>query len=129
MNQSLLLMTTWRLADNKESFLYSVLKSKYFPDSSIWRPNVNTPKSAFWASILKILPILKENAFYQISTGQISIWSSPWCEGWNNIYDALIVQDNNFVYPAQVKDLWSPNQKIWNTDLIDSLFQNRLQPL
>jgi hypothetical protein len=122
MNQGLLLMTAWRLADNKDSFLYSVLKSKYFADSSIWRPNVNTPKSAFWSSILKILPIIKDHAFYQISTGNISIWSTPWCEQWNNIYDALIIQDNNFVYPAQVKDLWIENRKKWNANLIDKLF-------
>jgi hypothetical protein len=83
---------------------------------------VNTPKSAFWSSILKILPIIKDHAFYQISTGNISIWSTPWCEQWNNIYDALIIQDNNFVYPAQVKDLWIENRKKWNANLIDKLF-------
>ena len=123
MNQGLLLMTAWRLADNQDSFLYSVLKSKYFPDASIWRPNVNTPKSAFWSSILKILPILKVHSFYQICNGDISIWSSPWCNGWENIYDALILQEGNFSYPAQVKDLWMPNRKEWNINLIDMLFQ------
>jgi hypothetical protein len=47
MNQSLLLMTAWRIADNKDNFLYLVLKSKYFLDSSIWRSNINASKSAF----------------------------------------------------------------------------------
>jgi hypothetical protein len=126
MNQSLLLMTAWRIADNRDTYLYSVLKSKYFVDSSIWRPNVNTPKSVFWASILKVLPILKDHTFYQLSSGQVSIWSTPWCNGWVNIYDSLIIQERNFVYPAQVKDLWIGSQKQWNNHLIEALFQEPL---
>ena len=39
MNQSLILMAAWRIADQPNDFLHVVLKSKYFPDSSIWRPN------------------------------------------------------------------------------------------
>jgi hypothetical protein len=123
MNQALILMAAWRIADQPNCFLHSVLKSKYFPDSSIWRPNSNSPKSAFWASILKVLPILKTHSFYQITKGNISVWSTPWFPGWNHIYDALIIQPENFNYPAQVKDLWKQNQNTWNELLIDTLFQ------
>jgi hypothetical protein len=123
MNQGLILMAAWRIANNTDNYLYAVLKSKYFPDSSIWRPKVNAPKSALWASILKVLPILKANSFYQLSAGQVSIWSSPWCEGWTHIYDALILQGENFIYPSKVKELWLPDQKIWNAQLVDTLFQ------
>jgi hypothetical protein len=122
MNQALIVMAAWRLADQPNNFLHLVLKSKYFPDSSIWRPNLNAPKSAFWASILKILSILKAHSFYQITMGQISIWSTPWCESWAQIYDNLIIQPKNYSYPSQVKDLWISGQKIWNSQLIDTLF-------
>jgi hypothetical protein len=121
MNQ--ILMAAWRIADHPNDFLHAVLKSKYFPDSSIWRPSENVPKSAFWASVVKILPILKAHSFYQISIGHISVWSTPWCDDWAQIYDALIIQPANFSYPAQVKDLWVPNQQAWNHNLIDTLFQ------
>jgi hypothetical protein len=95
-NQGLIPMAAWRIADRPHDFFHAVLKSKYFPDSSIWRPNANTPKSAFWASILKILPILKAHSFYQLSQGHISVWSTPWCNDWAHIYDNLIVQPGNF---------------------------------
>jgi hypothetical protein len=126
MNQALIVMAAWRLADQPNNFLHLVLKSKYFPESSIWRPNSNVPKSAFWASILKILPILKAHSFYQITMGQISIWSTPWCESWAQIYDNLIIQPEGYSYPSQVKDLWIPGQKIWNSQLIDTLFQEQV---
>jgi hypothetical protein len=123
MNQGLILMAAWRIADQPNNFFHAVLKSKYFPNSSIWRPNPNAPKSAFWASIIKTLPILKAHCFYQITRGHISIWSTPWCQNWTHIYDSLIIQQDSFVYPAQVKDLWLPNQKQWDHHLIDTLFQ------
>jgi hypothetical protein len=50
-NLGLILMAAWRIANQPNDFLHAVLKSKYFPDSSIWRPKPNTPNSAFWASI------------------------------------------------------------------------------
>jgi hypothetical protein len=58
--------------------------------------------------------------------GQISIWSTPWCESWAQIYDNLIIQPETYSYPSQVKDLWIPGQKIWNSQLIDTLFQEQM---
>jgi hypothetical protein len=124
-NQGLIVMAAWRLADQPNNFLHLVLKSKYFPDSSFWRPNSNAPKSAFWASILKVLPILKAHSFYQITLGQISIWSTPWCEGWVQIYDSLIIQPGNYSYPSQVKDLWIPGKKYGMSSLLTVYFRNK----
>jgi hypothetical protein len=115
--------TAWRIAEQPNNFLHSILKSKYFPDSSIWRPKPNTPKSAFWTSIIKVLPILKSHSFYQIAKGNVSIWSTPWCTDWDTIYDNLLTQQEEFSYPAQVNNLWMPNQKSWNHTLIDKLFR------
>ena len=98
------------------------MQSKYFPDSSLWMANRNIPKSAFWASILKVMPLLKSHSFYQITQGNISIWTSPWCSVWERIYDHLIIQNSDFVYPAKVLDLWNSGHKSWNGQLISNLF-------
>jgi hypothetical protein len=98
------------------------LRSKYHPETSIWKAKPNKPKSAFWAAILKVQPLLKSASFIQIFDGNSSIWSSPWFTGWENIHDNLIIQPAPFTYPAVVKDLWLPNQKTWNINLISTLF-------
>jgi hypothetical protein len=123
-NHGLILSAAWRIADNPESHLHKILKSKYFYDSSIWRPKTNIPKSAFWTSLLKVITLLQQNSFYQISSGNISLWSTPWFSNWQDIYNNLIIQEPGYQYPALVKDLWLPDTKVWNTPLIDTLFQH-----
>ncbi|KAM3331617.1 hypothetical protein ACQJBY_027530 [Aegilops geniculata] len=122
-NEGLLLSAAWRLAKDPSSYLYLVLQAKYFPTATIWIANASPPKSAFWASILKLLPKLKSHSFYQITQGNISIWSTPWCNHWNTIYDHLIPQQAGFVFPDLVKDLWLPGQRVWDNNLVYQLFQ------
>jgi hypothetical protein len=80
-NQGIILMAAWGITDQPDNCPHATLKSKYFPGSLIWRPNLNAQKFAFWASILKIIPILKAHSFNQISLGCHSVWSTPWCDG------------------------------------------------
>jgi hypothetical protein len=71
-NHVLILGSAWRIAERRNSQLHEILKSKYSP----YTTKPNKPKSAFWTSILKVFRSLQENLFYQISKGNISIWSS-----------------------------------------------------
>ena len=69
-----------------------------------------------------MLPRLTQHAFYQLTKGNISLWSMPWCPLWRSIHDFLIPQTTGFVYPSLVSDLWLPGQKVWNHELIFNLF-------
>jgi hypothetical protein len=122
LNQSLSLSTAWRIAKDPGGNLSLILKSKYFPDTSIWRAKASCPKSAFWASVLKVKPLLEKACFQQIIDGSSSIWSTPWFDQWQNIYNNLLIQQPHFNYPATIKNLWIPNLKAWNRDLVNSLF-------
>jgi hypothetical protein len=122
-NRSLILVAAWRIAENPNSHLSKVLQSKYLPDSSLWKANPNIPNSAFRTSIIKVRPMLINNSFFKITIGNISLWSSPWYNSWENIYDHLFIQNNDFKCPALVKDLWLPNHKMWDDNLIVMLFQ------
>jgi hypothetical protein len=113
-NQSLVLSTACRISQDPDSQLYKILKSKYFHDTSIWRAKPNVPKSAFWAAIIKIMPLMTRHSFYQLTNGNISVWSTPWCLEWVHIYDHLIIQQSGFRYPSVVEDMWLPHQKKWD---------------
>lgn len=121
-NQSLILSAAWRLAKDPQSYLSLILKAKYHSDTSIWRAKHNVPKSAFWTAILKVRPLLISASFYQLVDGSSSIWGTPWFSQWQTIYDNLIIQQPHYSYPAVVSDLWLPNQKTWNTNLVNDLF-------
>jgi ribonuclease HI len=121
-NQGLILSAAWRLAKDPQSQLAQILKAKYHHDTSIWRAKPNKPKSAFWTAILKVQPLLFSASFYQLIDGSSSVWSSPWFIGWESIYDNLIIQATPYAYPAVVRDLWIPNEKTWNINLVNSLF-------
>ena len=125
-NEGLILAAAWCLAKAPFSHLHLVLKSKYFSDASIWTASSTTPKSAFWSSILRMMPKLKAHSFYQLTQGNVSIWSTPWCPLWTSVYDQLIIQPHGYIYPSLVKDLWLTDHKAWNVNLINNLFQ---QPL
>nr|XP_020200447.1 uncharacterized protein LOC109786279 [Aegilops tauschii subsp. strangulata] len=68
-NEGLILAAAWCLAKAPFSHLHLVLKSKYFSDASVWTASSTTPKSAFWSSILKMMPKLKAHSFYQLTQG------------------------------------------------------------
>jgi hypothetical protein len=116
----------YQLAKEPHSQIALILKQKYHHDTSMWRAKSNKAKSAFWAAVLKVRPLLISASSYQIVDGNSSVWSSPWFSRWEEIYDHLIIQERPFVYPATVKDLWLPNQKAWNANLINTLFTTEI---
>lgn len=108
-NEGLLTCTAWRIAADETTFVSKILKGKYYHNNSFWKASGNTPKSAFWTSILKVKDKLAENCTIQIARGNNNIWNSPWAPFWENIHNLLNIQYQNFVYPNIVADLWIPN--------------------
>jgi GH25 family lysozyme M1 (1,4-beta-N-acetylmuramidase) len=50
-NKSLLTQAAWNIVTNKNPFLISVLKAKYYHNTSFWTANTTGPRSIFWSSI------------------------------------------------------------------------------
>lgn len=124
-NQGLLINAVWNIATNKNPFLTSILKAKYYPNCSFWTASNNNCKSIFWSSIMQIKHFLHNNCVLQIHNGDSSIWSTPWCALWNSIHDHIKLPVTVQKLPHCISDLWVPHNHSWDIDLISQIFDDQ----
>ncbi|CAN6173732.1 unnamed protein product [Urochloa humidicola] len=121
-NKSLLIKMAWHIVSQKVPHLTAILKAKYYPNHSFWTAPLHTPRSLFWASILKIKTELHKQAFFQIANGNTNIWTHPWAPCWTEMHDKLQDTAPRTGIPNTVSDLWLPNSKTWDTHKIELFF-------
>lgn len=124
-NQSLLINAAWNIDTNKNPFLTSILKAKYYPNCSFWTASNNICKSIFWSSTMQIKHFLHNNCVLQIHNGESSIWSTPWCALWNSIHDHIKLPVTVQKLPHCISDLWVPHNHSWDIDLISQIFDDQ----
>lgn len=123
-NKSLIIHAAWNIAVNKNPFLTSILRAKYFHNNSFWTANSTGPRSVFWSSILQVRKELFDDTIYQIRAGSTSIWSAPWCLVWDSIHDHLLLPVTTTPMPSIISDLWIPNTQQWDMHLLSHTFDN-----
>ena len=73
---------------------------------------------------MQIKDILVHNCTIQIHRGDSSIWSTLWCSVWKEIHDHLNLPITVPTLPQRISDLWIPETKKWNNELISQIFYN-----
>jgi hypothetical protein len=121
-NKSLMIQSAWNVATNKNPFLSSILKAKYYLNKTFWTAPTARPRSIYWSSVLRVKHHLHSNATLQIHAGNFSIWSSPWANIWNDIHDHLLLPVTNSPLPSTISDLWLQETKQWNQQLLSTTF-------
>lgn len=121
----MVIQSAWNTVTNKNPFLTSILKAKYFPNDSFWTATNYGPRSIFWSSVLQVRQDLSTNSIYQIHAGNTSIWSAPWNAIWNTIHDHLLLPVTTSPLPTTVSDLWIPGTRSWNLQLLSNTFTDQ----
>lgn len=62
----------------------------------------------------------------QIHKGDSSIWSTPWCPIWKSIHNHVNLPITLERLPQHVADLWYPQTRSWNMDLISHIFDDQV---
>jgi hypothetical protein len=70
---------SWRLLKCRESLCATILKAKYFPQSSILEARPKQGMSYTWRSILKGCELMKEGIIWWVGNrDSIAVWEDPW---------------------------------------------------
>ncbi|KAL1133414.1 hypothetical protein V6Z11_A12G039700 [Gossypium hirsutum] len=100
----------WRLINNKESFYFNVLSSKYFLSGNIFHARKVDKASFTWSSIATAAKALKDGFGWQVENGDmINIRVDNW--GMESLNGDAIRSDSLNPNEMSVKDLWLTDRR------------------
>ena len=119
-NDAMLGKQVWRLFHVRNSLVFKVLSTKYFPSSNIFDAELSLRCSFAWKSIMQTRDGVLKGARWRVGNGvNIQIWQHRW----------LPIEGGGKVLSPQwdpslqvVCDLFLPGSRIWNEELIDQSF-------
>ena len=121
-NNALLAKQVWRLFHQKDTLLYRVFKSKFFPSGNIFDAAVPAKCSYAWRSILQAREVVQKGAIWRAGDGlSIKVWEHRWLP--NPAHSKILSPRLNSAI-SQVSELLLPNAQSWNVDLIDHTFMS-----
>ena len=121
-NNAILAKQVWRFFHQKDTLLYRVFKSKFFPNGSIFYAAVLAKCSFAWRSIMQAKEVITKGAIWRVGDGlSIKVWEHRWLP--DPAHSKIMSPRLNSTI-SQVSDLLLPNVQSWNVDLIDHTFMS-----
>ena len=106
--------------NNKDSLLFKVFSSKYFPNGNILEVQIPSKCSYAWRSILQSRDVIHKGVVWRVGDGRkIDIWGHSWLP---NVGQSRVISPRNDARVEKVCDLFYPNSKTWDPGLIQHIF-------
>lgn len=123
-NIAMLAKQGWRLLNNENSLVTSLMKARYYPRSDFLNAELGANPSYMWRSILAAQDILKQGCRRRIGDGQSTrIWEVPWlpCRENGNLSTIMPPELEN----ATVNGLMREGENTWDEEILRDLFNDR----
>ncbi|XP_062088933.1 uncharacterized mitochondrial protein AtMg00310-like [Humulus lupulus] len=122
-NLALLGKQGWRLMEREESLVGKVFKARYYPRGSFINANLGANPSFIWRSIWETQELLKSGMRWSIGSGNnVNILGEPWLP---DRLDPMVVSMHPMLQHQKVSVLMKIEEKAWDEDLINDLFEER----
>ena len=119
-NMAMLAKQVWRFLNNRDSLLFKVFSSKYFPEGNILDIPIPSKCSYALRSILQSRDVIHKGDVWRVGDGQkIDIWSHRWLP---DVGQSKVISPRNDTDAGKVCDLFYPNSKLWDPGLIQHMF-------
>lgn len=120
-NLALLAKQLWRILDNPDSLVASVMKEKYFKRTTILDAQARSNASLMWKSIMAARGVIKNGARWRVGDGEkINIWSDRWLP--TPSYFKLQSPVKILAEDALVKNLFSEDESHGTVGLLKKYF-------
>ncbi|KAH9779368.1 reverse transcriptase domain-containing protein [Citrus sinensis] len=114
----------WCLLTNPNALATRLFKARYFPTSSFVEALLGSNPSFFWRSILVAQPAILRGSRIQIRGGQQTIiGNTPWLPDKDSGFISSSLPAN--IASASVDSLMVPNQRRWDFDVANDIFNIR----
>lgn len=122
-NVALLGKQAWRLVTFPDKLVSRIFKARYYPSGSFLNATVGSSPSYIWRSVLEAQSLIKAGISCRVGSGkEVDILNTPWLP---SISDPYVHSSSEALINQKVISLMVTGEKIWDTDLIKDLFDER----
>lgn len=123
-NLAMLAKQGWRLLQETNTLVSTIMKAKYYPDSTILDAKLGNNPSYVWRSLVAAMDVVKAGARRQIGNGQATkIWHIPWLPSEDNGCVTTIMPEH--LKDDTVNSLMNEEGNGWDIDVINDVFNHR----
>jgi hypothetical protein len=124
-NLAMIAKQGWNIMTKPHSLVAKLYKARYFPNSSLFASKLGHNPSYAWRGIWKAREILMHGCRWSIGNGSsIHIMEEPWLRDKEDAW--LPSPQQQGVYNIKVYDLMHSNEKSWDKEKIESLFDSHV---
>jgi hypothetical protein len=124
-NLAMIAKQGWNIMTKPHSLVAKIYKARYFPNSSLFASKLGHNPSYAWRGIWKARQILMHGCRWSIGNGSsIHIMEEPWLRDKKGAW--LPSPQQQGVYNITLHDLMHSNEKSWDKEKIESLFDTHV---